>query len=45
VVDTALVVAEVNGGKAFVRGIRLSDVVKPGMRGGSASSGPWASKW
>jgi K+-transporting ATPase ATPase B chain len=30
---TPLVVAEVNGGKAFVRGvIRLSDVVKPGMR-------------
>jgi K+-transporting ATPase ATPase B chain len=30
---TPLVVAEVNGTKAFVRGvIRLSDVVKPGMR-------------
>jgi K+-transporting ATPase ATPase B chain len=30
---TPLVVAEVNGAKAFVRGvIRLSDVVKPGMR-------------
>jgi K+-transporting ATPase ATPase B chain len=30
---TPLVVAEANGGKAFVRGvIRLSDVVKPGMR-------------
>jgi K+-transporting ATPase ATPase B chain len=30
---TPLVVAEVDGGRAFVRGvIRLSDVVKPGMR-------------
>jgi K+-transporting ATPase ATPase B chain len=30
---TPLVVAELSGGKAFVRGvIRLSDVVKPGMR-------------